>query len=376
MNKKLFWAGLVVIIVLVVIFTLGRGNKASTSVKIGAIAPLTGWGAYWAEGYVKGTQMAADEVNADGDSPNRAGQKKLEIVIEDGATESAKSATAAQKLINIDKVDGLIVEFTAPSSSVSPIALQNKIPMMYDAVARKIAKDNPLAFKMYFDMEKQCYVAANYLAKNGAKHIGGLIMNLDFAPECQAAMANVATETGVKVNFYLFPTETVDFRTFIAKAKSDGIDALVPVLFEDNAIPFFKQKGDLKFKVPVFLGLGVPDSFSLKVRASVATSSIEGVMTYDQEISPAFLTALKSKYPDITEKDYLSAAFGYDEAMRLYRALSACEKGDTACVTSKLQNDTWAGALTSKGFDENRVINVDPVFYRYVGGKLVEFKPE
>lgn len=368
MNKRAIWAVIVVVLIVLILVAANSGKRSSGALKIGAIAPLTGWGAYWADGYVKGTRMATDEINTGG--------KKLEVVIEDGATESAKSATAAQKLINIDKVDGLIVEFTAPASSVSPIAMQNKLPMMYDAVTKSIAAKNPLAFKMYFDMDRQCYVAAKNLANNGARQIGGLIMNLDFAPECQVAMDRVAKETSVKTSYYLFATETTDFKTFIAKMKSDGVDAIVPVLFEDNAIPFFKQRADLKFNVPVFLGLGVPDSFSLKVRGSVATSSIEGVMTYDQPISAEFLSALKDKYPDITEKDHLSAAFGYDETMRLYRGLSKCTKGDDNCLVSTLRSDDWKGALSSKGFDESRILNVSPIFYKYTGGKLEEFNPE
>jgi branched-chain amino acid transport system substrate-binding protein len=330
-------------------------------------APLTGWGAYWAEGYQKGVLMASDEINTS--------DKKIEITIEDGATEGVKSATAAQKLINIDKVDGLIVEFTAPSSAVSPIALQNNIPLLYDAVTKKIVESNPFAFKMYFDMEKQCYVAAKNLAKNGAKHIGGLIMNLDFAEECQRAMDKVAEENGIRVSYYLFPTETVDFKTHIAKMKTDGVDALVPVAFEDGAIAFFKQKTDLGFRVPVFLGLGVPDSFSVEVRSSVATSSLEGVMTYDQKIPTKFLNDVKKKYPNLTESNFLSAAFGYDETTRLYRALSSCGRKDNECIKTTLTRDTYPGALTDKGFNADRVINLDPIYYRYTNGQLVEFTP-
>lgn len=366
--KKILTFVIVIIIVIAVIVSLSssKGSNSET-IKIGAIAPLTGWGAYWAEGYQKGVLMAADEINASGE--------KVEVFIEDGATEGIKSATAAQKLINIDGVDGLIVEFTAPASAVSPIALQNNIPLLYDAVTKKIVESNPLAFKMYFDMEKQCYVAAKNLAVNGAKHIGGLIMNLDFAAECQKAMDKVGVENSVKVSYYLFPTETVDFKTYIAKMKTDGVDAIVPVTFEDNAIPFFKQKNDLGFKVPVFLGLGVPDSFSVKVRSSVATSSLEGVMTYDQKIFTAFEKDLREKYPDLTESSFLSAAFGYDETMRLYRALSSCKKKDNECIKTKLTSDTYPGALTDKGFNDDRVINIDPIYYRYTNGQLVEFTP-
>jgi len=365
MNKKYIWS-IVILVVIIIILVASFGEKSSnSSIKIGAIAPLTGWGAYWGEGYTKGIEMAVAEINSSGD--------KVKVIIEDGATDGVKSATAAQKLINIDGVRGLIVEFTAPASAVSPIALQKGIPLMYDAVTKKIVESNQLAFKMYFDMENQCRVAADYLARHGSKHIGMLSINLDFAEECQSAIEKVSVQTGVKSSFYLFPGDTSDFRTYISKMKTDGVDAIVPVPFEDNAIAFFKQKADLKFDVPVFLGLGVPDAFSIKVRTSVATSSIEGVITYDQAISDGFKSALVARYPGITEKDFLSAAYGYDETMRLYRSLSSC--ADLECVISKMKSDTYSGALMAKGFDDSRVINVDPIYYRYTGGKLVSFDP-
>lgn len=367
MKKILITIVVVIILILVIVSLSNSGGTNSSTVRIGVVAPLTGWGAYWAEGYQKGILMASDEINET--------DEKVMVTIEDGATEGARSATAAQKLISVNKVDGLIVEFTAPASAVSPIANQARIPLLYDAVTRKIVEVNPLAFKMYFDMEKECYVAAKNLAIHGAKHIGGLIMNLDFAEECQRAMNKVSSETGVRVSYYLFPTETIDFRTYISKMKNDGVDAVVPVVFEDNAIAFFKQRKDFSFLTPVFLGLGVPDAFTIKVRQNVATSSLEGVMTYDQNISPEFKSNLVKKYPGITEKDFLSAAYGYDETMRLYRVLSSCDSKDDQCITSTLKSDTYTGALMAKGFSDDRVINVDPIYLKYTGGQLVEFTP-
>lgn len=371
MNKKTKIAIGIVVVALVIWAVVAGVSKngqpqAGDTIKIGAIAPLTGWGAYWGEGYVKGVSLAVDEIRKNGG--------KIDVIVEDGGTDANKSATAAQKLINIDKVSALTVEFTGPSSSVSPISASNKIPLIYDALPKKFLSTNPYAFKFYFDIGRQCYVAAQYLATHGSKHIGGLSINLDFLPECQASLEQVTRETGVKTTMYPVPTDTTDFRTTLAKMRSEGVDSIVPVFYEDNAISFFKQKNDLKFNVPIFMGIGNPDGFTEKVRMAVATSSIEGVIAYDQPISDVFKAKLASTSSNLMEKDYVQAAYGYDEIMYLYGALSKCGSADADCVVKNIKADTHVGALGSPGFGEDRVFDMIPVYYKYTEGRLVEFK--
>lgn len=364
MNKKAILAVVVVVAAIAIVASVKK-SEVSEDVKIGAVAPLTGWGAYWGEGYVKGIELAVDEIKSAGGS--------IDVVIEDGGTEAQKSVGAAQKLINIDKVDALAVEFTGPSSAISPISAEKKIPLIYDSLVKKFVDENPYAFKMYFDVGQQCLIAARYLAEHGYKNIGGFSVNLDFAPECEASLNKIAQEKGVKVGVYKFNADLTDFRTLIAKMKSDGIDAVIPVFYEDHAVSFFKQKHDLGFRAQVFTGIGVPDGLTEKVRSSVPRASIEGVLTYDQPISEEFRTRLAKKYPSITEKDYVPAAYGYDEIMYLYPAMSKCAKGDASCVVAKVKEDAHIGVLQSSGFGEDRVFDMKPVYYKYTGGKLEEF---
>lgn len=371
MNKSVVWGVLLILFLIIGGTLISDNNTPSASpnsedmIKIGVIAPLTGWGAYWGEGFIKGLELATEEIKSKGG--------KIEAIIEDGATDAAKSASAAQKLINVDKINALLVEFTGPSSSVSPIAAQNKIPMIYDSLVKKFVDDNPYAFKFYFDIRKQCEIATNYLVKQGHKNIGGILLNLDFAPECQSAMEEVATKTGVNVKTYKFNIDTTDLKTSISKMKSDGVDAIVPVFYEDHAISFFKQRSDLGFRVPVFMGIGIPDGLTEKVRVSVPTDSLEGVIAYDQPIADEFLKRLREKYPNITEKDHTSAAYGYDELMYLWNGLSACPLGEPECVVQKIKDDKHVGAVQSPGFGPDRIFDITPTYYQFTNGKLIEF---
>lgn len=368
MNKTGWVVGIVVVVLLIlIIMSRGSAPAQSGTVRIGAILPLTGWGAYWGEPEIRGIELAKKDIAAQGG--------KVDVVVEDGKTDASPSANAAQKLINIDNVQGFFTEFTGPSSAVAPLSAQYKVPVLYDAVTKKPLEASPYAFKMYFDMDKQCFTAASQLIKEGKKKIGTLVLNLDFNSECKAAVARAIAGTDVKELDYDITNDTVDFRTIIAKMKAEGVDGLVPVFYEDNSIAFYKQLAELKFKPAIFMGIGVPDGFTEKVRTSVPPEATEGVRTYDQKIKTSFRDKVIAAYPDAKENDMLAAAYGYDETMYLYRAISACgNKRDAACVTEKILADTsYEGALEAVHFGPDRILNLTPYYFEYKQGKLEPF---
>ena len=325
---------------------------------------MTGWAAYWGEGEVKGIELAVSDIRAKGG--------KIDVLIEDSATDPAKSATVAHKLISVDKVDGLVVEYTAPSATVSPIATQYKIPMVYDSFIKTPLKTNPYAVKVYFDIEKECATGARYLKGRGYKNIGALILNIDLNPECKQGIIETLGKD-VVVHFYDFNIDVTDFRTYIAKMKSEGIDAVLNVAYEDNGYAFFKQKGELRFNVPVYAGAGVPDNFTAKMQTELPQNVLEGTVTYNQSIRDWFTEKLKTRFTEIQEKDLITAAYGYDEVMYLYEGLTSCNTVKPECVVEHItKNKTYESAINAEGFGDDRVIKITPTYYQFKDSKLQE----
>ena len=221
-------------------------------------------------------------------------------------------------------------------------------------------------------MEQQCYLGANYLVKHGSKKIGGLILNLDFNADCQKGIARATQGTSSTFVAYSPTIDTVDFRTIITQMKRDHIDSVIPVLYEDNAFAFFKQRAEMNFMVPVVTGDGRPDGFTEKITGGIAPASLEGVITYDQNVRDSFVQELKAAYPDVSEKDILEAAFGYDESMYMYEALKTCGR-DLDCVKNDLLSSKYQSAVDSGGFGTNRVLEITPVYYIYTHGQFKNF---
>ncbi len=115
----------ILIIILVagaLVYGLSMLNDESDKsvIKIGVVATLDGPGAIFGKSAVKAIQMAQNEM---GDI-----DKKYSLIIEDDNGNAAKSASAAQKLINIDKVDAIISISSLAGNAVKPIAESSSVP--------------------------------------------------------------------------------------------------------------------------------------------------------------------------------------------------------------------------------------------------------
>ena len=108
-----------------------KEEKTKEAIKIGAIAPLSGSVAFMGEGLRDAILMAKDDLGKT--------KHKYEIIFEDGQLNPKDFATAANKLINIDKVNA-IIDITAAGNAVSPIAEQNKVIHFGIANDQNIAK--------------------------------------------------------------------------------------------------------------------------------------------------------------------------------------------------------------------------------------------
>ncbi len=94
--------------------------QAEEQIKIGLITPLSGNMSEVGAAFRDAALLATKDLSAEGSI--------VQLVVEDDQLSSRAAASAAQKLIAVDKVDGIISTWSYGGSVVAPIAEKNKIP--------------------------------------------------------------------------------------------------------------------------------------------------------------------------------------------------------------------------------------------------------
>ena len=106
------------IILTIILLLLVACSTSEEYITVGFIGPLTGDVAIFGEVEKNAAEIAIEEINSAGG----VNGKKLKIIYEDGKCSGKEAASAAQKLINIDKVKILFITCVAENLAVAPIA--------------------------------------------------------------------------------------------------------------------------------------------------------------------------------------------------------------------------------------------------------------
>ncbi len=165
MNKSLL-----AIVVLILLLALGAWwlwggeNTGKEVVKIGVITDLTGPGAYWGERTAQGVELALRELEKEG--------YVIDIITEESGLEASKAVSAAQKLVNIDGVDALYVDFNPAAISVGSFLAGKDVLFVYDAAVESPLASVPLAYKTYLDFRTGCRDVAREFKKVALRRWG------------------------------------------------------------------------------------------------------------------------------------------------------------------------------------------------------------
>ena len=152
-------------------FTLEYDSKVLQFIQADS-ALLSDWGGdFWDVRHTDGNKVSVAHANLNY-------KNSLKGKLQNGETgdRGYRLATVTFKVVNpdpttVDNVDVLYVDFTGPSSAVSPIAKQHKKVLVYDALPRSIVDSNEYAFKMYFDVYDVCKTLTDRALKNNKQFV-------------------------------------------------------------------------------------------------------------------------------------------------------------------------------------------------------------
>ncbi len=319
------------------------------TVKIGLIAPLTGPGAVFGNSIDRAIKLAQQ------DTKNTKFTYK--VIVEDDGTNPTQSASAAQKLINVDKVQVLISMTSGTGNAVKPIATSNKVPNICICSDISVANaDYNFTNLILPDDEAGGWLAA--AQKQGVHSIAILHQNQQGINAIINSIKKLASQYKISIVYEDQWDPTVrDFKTIITKARASKPDVFYMVAFPPTEDIIGQELKDLGVKnISSSAGFGI----------SAKPELFDGLWYNDANVSDiSFRTRFEEQFPTI-RFNVRSAPFGYDSFMMI---VNSFESGtDLNAYLSNLTTfDGKAGKITKEAGTRN--FHSAPGFWIIKNGK-------
>lgn len=357
-KKLLFLLGLSLLSLLLVACTGQQEPEEAQVVTIGGILPLTGDGAAYGVPMQKVAMIAVEKVNRDGGING----KELKVLWEDGKCNGKDAASAAQKLININKVQVIFGGFCSSETlGIAPIAEAAKVVVLSTGSSSPdVSTAGDFIFRNYPSDSSQGKILAGIADTMGLKKVAMLTEENDYTVGIEKSFKESYKGEIVSENF--LPTDS-DFKTQIVKLKGTNPDAI----FVNPQTP---AKADLIIKQLQELGVGEIQLFGNDVVMGAADilmqypEFVEGMIGAEAsyEAENADYVAMRDAYIKATgekEVPYPSyAATTYDGIILLADGFrkGATEKGgmEAGALRDWLYTvKDWAGTSGKLTIDQN-----------------------
>jgi branched-chain amino acid transport system substrate-binding protein len=309
------------------------------TVKIGVILPMTGPSAS------TGRQIDAAIKLWVAQNGNKAGGKKVEVIVKDDNGVANFTARLAQELVVNDKVVAIAgFGLTPLALTAAPIATQSKTPMVVMAAATSaITEASPYIVRTSFTLPQAAVSIAEWAAKNKIKKTVTLVA--DYGPGNDAEKFFVdrfLLNGGTVIEKLRTPLRGADFAPVLQKVRDAQPDALFVFLPSGQGAQFMKQfaeRGLDKAGIRLIATGDVTDDDQLNDMGDVALGVVNS-----HHYSAAHPSAANKKFVDAFQaankfRPNFMAVGGYDGMRVIYKALDATKGagGDALLAAMKGQ---------------------------------------
>lgn len=371
-SKKIAWF-LIVVVVIGLLFFGGKGDSIKKTsetgpIKVGFISPMTGEASSLGTVAQIAAQLAVEEINSKGGINGR----QIEMIYEDGKCGSS-AASAAQKLINVDKVSAIVGGLcSGETASFVKNAMDNKVGVIsYCSSAPKLTGSGKYFFRNFASDIHSAAFAADFLYnKAGAKKVAviyhvsdyGSALQKKFNEEFTKIGGTVVVSEGVQQN-------SKDFKTQLAKIKAANPDYIYAILYSEGGAVAVNQANELGIKTKMLFPEPADDPVFIKAVSGKAD------IIYHKAKSPEnaeFETKITTKTKGTSVP--ICAPQSYDAVKILAEVYSkvGTNADDFAKEMHKVNYQGVAGATS---FDENGDLkSSEYILMRIEDGKATEIK--
>lgn len=312
------------------------------TVKIGVIGPLSGGVAAWGNDVQKSLLFSSKKI----------GFSNVEFFFEDDRCLGKEAVTAAQKLINVDRIDFGMVVCTESMLTTAPIFEKNKVLVISPITSgAAISEAGDYIFRTWPSDAQAGELLFRHI-KSKHKRFGVLTESRGFPEELSKAFLAAAKNSSVDITELIFPSEEVDFLPLLLKLRSKKIEGLLlNINSERLLLNLVKQLRSIDWKVQIY-GVYLPGNKSfLKIAGDLAN----GIVYVDAPSADSTLTSkgkkLFAEYVRLNG-ELESASFVFPATYEALRLLSLANVTDDK-FRQTLYSERFDGIFGSYHFDSN-----------------------
>jgi branched-chain amino acid transport system substrate-binding protein len=352
------------------IAAVGEAPAQDKTIKIGALLPMSGPGAYFGAQDKQGVELALEEINKSG-----VNGYKLAIQYEDSACSPLPASQAAKRLIDQYKPDVIIGEECSDATlAIMPTIEQAKIPLLNaGSSALKITDPgNPWTFRiMPNEVMQGVDIATNAYNKLNARTAVLLYENTNAGIGNAKVFGDTFTKLGGKILADIgFGRDINDFTSIATRIAGLGkIDVIPTYTLEGQGLKITQalaQAGVVKGGDGPAIQLGtIWLPFGFEQKAGKAATGYVRIVQFDPTDQRAmvknFVAAFKAKFN--ADPTHLNA-HAYDQIILIADVIKRGAKDAQSIRDTLAATKSFVGVTGSVEFDKNNQnIKMDTIHY-------------
>jgi branched-chain amino acid transport system substrate-binding protein len=325
--------------------------QSSQPVRIGVLMPTKSLVGKQGQ---QGAALAAEMLNADG---GILGGRKIELVVYDTNFQPAEGVSAAQRLLNQDKVKFIAGEISS-TVALAVVQLAQANGALFMAAVPKHPDVTASGYDRVFRLNSTTAMDAKdfdavLTDKLKPTKVAVLAENSDFG---RLTVTNMRTLFGSKlVAAENYEMTQNDFSTLVTKVKGSGADLVC--IAGSNMEQYgniLRLMQELKVDAKRCVMPGILNSEGVRVAGNSAEGAISAdiyVPTLDNPLNKRFVAAYEAKFKETPEK---IEVLGFESIWLLAKAMQkAGTADDTAKVAKVLHDEKWETPRGTVTFDKN-----------------------
>jgi branched-chain amino acid transport system substrate-binding protein len=371
-----------IILVCALIVSVGVGcKKAAVTptdqvVNLGSIFGMTGASSSFGIAEDKGARMAVDEFNAAGGATIGGVKTTINYINEDDTGLPEVGASAVHKLIDQDKVIGIIgAQTSMVSLAIAPVLQAAGIPMISpSSTNEKVTLVGDYIFRSCFLDAFQGRVMANYVWNTLKLKTAAVLY--DNANDYNMGIAQIFKTSfealgGKVVAYEAYTNEatTVDYKPQLTKIKAANPEFLYLPNYYNGVALQLKQARQMGLNAPA----GGGDAWDSPDLVTIGGAAVEGAIFTNNfskdDPSPLVQNFIKSYTTKFGEAPAGVSSLAYDATGLLLDAFKTCGSIKGSDIRDAMKNTTFSGIGGAYKFDENRNPVKSAVIIKIVNGQ-------